>query len=144
MTTTYAYPCDMHPAEEGGFTITFPDVVEAITEGDTAAEAFVQAADALETALDVYVREGRPVPTPSPARGRPLVTLRAVVAAKLALHEALAGEGVGPAELARRLGAGKSDVTRLLDLRHPTKIGRLEEALSALGRRLTVTVRRAA
>jgi predicted RNase H-like HicB family nuclease len=29
----YAYPYDLLPQPEGGFTVTFPDVPEAITEG---------------------------------------------------------------------------------------------------------------
>jgi antitoxin HicB len=45
----YAYPFDMEPQPEGGFTVTFPDVPEAITEGDTAAEARERAEDALVT-----------------------------------------------------------------------------------------------
>ena len=30
----YAYPYEVLPQPEGGFTVTFPDVPEAITQGD--------------------------------------------------------------------------------------------------------------
>lgn len=34
-----AYPADFTPAEEGGFVVTFPDIPEAITEGDDEQDA---------------------------------------------------------------------------------------------------------
>ena len=42
-----AYPVHLEPAEEGG--VTFPDIPEAITQGEDEAEAMVWALDALET-----------------------------------------------------------------------------------------------
>ena len=49
---------------------------------------------------------------PSPAEGRP-VAVDALVAAKLALHEAMLDQGVGNVELARRLGADEKAVRQL-------------------------------
>ena len=54
----------------GGFIVTFPDIPEAITQGNTTDEAEVNAADALAAALENYLKVGRswPVATkPSPA-----------------------------------------------------------------------------
>jgi antitoxin HicB len=45
---------------------------------------------------------------------------------------------VRPAELARRLGTSPQEVNRLTNLRHPTKIDRVDAALRALGKRLIV------
>jgi len=67
------YPVDLSPAEEGGFVVTFPDVPEAITQGDTRDEALLAAKDALETALSMYVDNRRDLPRPGAARGRPVV-----------------------------------------------------------------------
>jgi antitoxin HicB len=39
------------PAEEGGFIVTFPDVPEAITQGEDEHDARRHARDALESAL---------------------------------------------------------------------------------------------
>jgi antitoxin HicB len=50
----------MEPQPEGGFTVTFPDAPEAVTEGDTAAEAQARAKAALRQLgkrLDVRVVE---------------------------------------------------------------------------------------
>ena len=68
----YAYPYELAPQPEGGFTVTFPDVPEAITQGDSKEEAAALAEDALITALSFYTDHAEPLPRPSPARGRPL------------------------------------------------------------------------
>src|SRR5436190_2004176 len=99
----YAYPFDMAPQPEGGFTVTFPDIPEAITEGDTASDARERAADALVTALSFYTDEARPLPMPSTARGRPIAMVPPLVAAKLALHGAMLAAGLSNVELGRQL-----------------------------------------
>ena len=44
----YMYPAIFTPDEDdGGYTVSFPDLPGCITEGDTAAEAFEMAKDAL-------------------------------------------------------------------------------------------------
>ena len=52
------FPANFARAEEGGFVVTFPDIPEAITQGDDEAEAMDAARDALETALDFYFEAG--------------------------------------------------------------------------------------
>jgi antitoxin HicB len=53
--------------EEGGYTVTFRDVPEAITDGETLEDALKYAAEALELALEHYLDERRqsPIPTAS-------------------------------------------------------------------------------
>jgi antitoxin HicB len=59
---------------DGGFVVTFPDVPEAITQGNDVSDALAQAADALEEAIVGRIRRGDPVPEPSEARpGQPVV-----------------------------------------------------------------------
>ena len=45
------YPAVFHVAEEGGFWITFPDLPECMTQGDSMQEAYEMAVDALGLAL---------------------------------------------------------------------------------------------
>ena len=59
------YPAKFQRAKEGGFTVTFRDVPEAITEGDTLEEAQVAAADALETDLRFYLDSRKTLPKSS-------------------------------------------------------------------------------
>jgi len=79
----FEYPVELISAKEGGFVVTFPDVPEAITQGDDEEEVLEYASEALETALDFYIGDRRQLPLPSIAAGRPTVTPDAIVIAKL-------------------------------------------------------------
>jgi antitoxin HicB len=73
-----AYPVILTADEiDGGFVVTFPDVPEAITQGNDVSDALAQAADALEEAITGRVRRGDPIPEPSEARpNQPVVLVR--------------------------------------------------------------------
>ena len=45
------YPALFEPAGEGGFVVTFPDIEEAIAQGDDEHEAYDMAQDALVTMI---------------------------------------------------------------------------------------------
>lgn len=135
------YPATLTPDEGGGFVVTFRDIPEAITQGDTEAEALEMAADALLTAMDFYFEDKRPVPPPSKAKkGEHLVGLPASAAAKVLLLNEMLAQQIRPTDLAGRIGTTKQEVNRLLDLGHTTKIDRIEEALAALGKRLELSL----
>src|SRR5260370_15499577 len=85
----YACPYELLPQPEGGFTVTFPDVPEAITQGETEEEAAAMAEDALVTALSFYTDNAQRLPPPSAAHGRPLAFVPPLVAAQLALPHAM-------------------------------------------------------
>lgn len=119
--------------------VTFPDIPEAFTQGRDRAEALKAARDVLETAMDIYFDERRPVPPPSkPHRGQAVVNLSPSVAAKVLLLNEMLRQKVRPVDLARRIGTTKQEVNRLTDLKHATKIDRIDEALRALGKRLII------
>jgi antitoxin HicB len=140
-----AYPAALTPDPDGGCTVTFRDVPEAITEADSREEAVLRAEDALESALAMYVGAKEPLPSPSePEPGEVMVPLSALGMAKTALYEAMREQGVGRAELARRLRWHLPQVARLLDLRHASRMEHVEAALAALGLRLIVDIARAA
>ncbi len=136
----YAYPYELLPRPEGGFTVTFPDVPEAITEGETTAEAATMAEDALVTALSFYTDHAESLPHPSPARGRPIAYVPPLVAAKLALHDAMLAAGVSNVALARQLGTDEKTVRRLRDPIHQSRINQVDAALRALGKRLGIVI----
>ena len=74
-----AYPAKLSPDPDGGFTVTFRDVPEAITEGDSRDEALMRAEDALESALAMYIAAKEPLPKPSAVkRGEVMVPLSAL------------------------------------------------------------------
>jgi len=135
------YPATLTPAPEGGFVVTFRDVPEAITQGETTEEAIAMAADALLTAMDFYVEDRRPVPLPSqPAEGDQIITLPASAWVKVLLLNATIEQKISNAELGRRLGMTPSTVQRLFDLKHTTKLDALAAALSTIGKNLAITI----
>jgi len=98
----------------------------------------------LISALSAYVEENRPIPKPSPARGREIVSVAALEAMKLALHDAMLAAGMSNRELAGRLGLDEKSVRRLRDPLQRSAIGAVEAALRCLGKRVEVIVMDAA
>ena len=139
----FAYPAEISAAPDG-VTVIFPDVPEAITDGATRAEALERAADALVSALSLYVEAGERLPCPSPARGRPMVSVAVLEAAKLALHDAMLAAAMSNVELGRRMGLDEKAVRRLRDPLHRSHIGEIELALRHLGKRAEIAVRETA
>ena len=144
MTTRYSYPIDLHEASEGGYSVTFPDLDEAFTDGDSFAEAISEATDCLEEALAGRIVRRDAIPAPSPAMGRPTAVPGAILAAKIALYEALQQERLSISAFAGSMGVPETEVHELLDPAHATNISRLEEALARFGKRLVVSVEEAA
>lgn len=124
--------------DETGWCISFPDIPEALTGGETKEEALSLAQDALVTAFDFYFEDQRAVPMPS-ADGDDFVDVPASVAAKVLLLNTMIATGTTQAELARRLGTRPQDVSRIVTLGHTTKIDTIEAALKVLGKRLEIT-----
>ena len=143
MTQRLAWPVDQQRQEGGAILVSFPDIPEALTEGATETEALTQARDCLIAAIGGYVGERRPIPNPSPAHGRALVALPALMAATVALYGAMRAQGVGNTALAAKLGLSEGAVRRLINLDHRSHIGQIEAALQALGQRLTVATQAA-
>ena len=140
MAMRYSYPIDLQRVRGGGFSVTFPDFDEAFTDGDSFREAIEEAADCLEEALAGRMARREDIPRPSPAKGRPAVVPGAVLAAKTALYEALREQRLSNSAFAVAMGVQESEIRRMLDPRHATKIGRLEEALARFRKRVVVTV----
>src|ERR1700735_3886055 len=133
------YPVRLKAAEEGGYVVTFPDIPEAITQGENIEDALRRAPDALETALEFYFGARRPVPAPSkPKRGQRVVEMPVSVAAKILLLNEMVRQKVRPGGLARRIGTTPQEVNRLTNIRHATRIDGVDSALRALGKRLIV------
>jgi antitoxin HicB len=125
--------------DDGGFVVTFPDIPEAITQGETREEALKMAQEALETALEFYFEDKRAVPVPSRARrGQDVIALPASLAAKILLLNEMLAQNVRPAELARRLSTTPQVINRLTNLQHTTRIDGIDAALRVLGKRLEI------
>lgn len=133
------YPVKITPDDNGTFMVTFPDVPEAITYGDTRAEAIANAQDALLTIFDAFVKDRRDIPAPSRVTG-PSVTVPALDAAKLLLYQAMRVAKVNKTELASRLKWHGPQVDRILKMRHGSQLEHVESALAAVNKRLVIGV----
>lgn len=124
--------------DETGWAVFFPDIPEAMTGGQTRAEALEMAQDALVTAFDFYFEDRQRIPDPSDT-GEAFVEVPASVAAKILLLNAIVERGITNAELARLTGTRPQEMTRVLDLHHATKIDTIQAALRALGKTLELS-----
>jgi len=139
----YVYAASIEEDEDGQLIVGFRDVPEALTSGETLEEALAEAVDCLVVALDGYVDERRPRAIPRPSRSRAgehAIAVPPLIAAKLALHDAMHAAGLSSVALARRLGVSEPAARRLLDLGHRSRIEDVQVALAKLGRRIEVTV----
>jgi antitoxin HicB len=133
------YPVNLKKASEGGYIVTFPDIPEAITQGETVEDSLQHAQEALESAMEFYFEDRRRVPAPSRPRPRQhVVELPASLTAKVLLLNEMLRQNIRPAELARRIGTTPQEINRLTNIRHTTKIDRIDDALRALGKRLVL------
>jgi antitoxin HicB len=140
----FSYAAEFERGDKRGIVVSFPDVPEAITQGNDMADARAQAEEALGLALLTYPQRGLPLPKArAKAKGLTLIAVAPGVAAKLAVLEAFAAAGISKSELGR-MGKDEKEVRRILDPKHPTKLSAMVEALRALGKRLVVGIEEAA
>ena len=143
---SFAYPARLIPdPEAGGFTVIFPDLPEAITQGENRLEALEQAADCLEEAIAGRIRRGDEIPAPSKTKAnQTVVPVPPLMAAKAALYLTMKEAKISNVKLAKQLGCDEKDVRRMLDPRHHSRISALQIALAALGKNIVVAVANAA
>lgn len=143
---SFAYPARLVPdRRDGGFTVRFRDLPEALTSGGDRADALIEAADCIEEAIANRIAERLEIPEAGPARrGDVVVAVPAPTAAKAALYVAMKQLGLTHAALAKRLNLHEREVRRMLDPRHPTKLTRIQSVLDSLGHRLVLVLDSAA
>lgn len=134
-----AYPIELEE-DDGAFLVTSPDFPELTTFGDDREEAIARAADALEEAIAARIHDRDDIPAPS--QGNTCATLPPLAAARVLLYQGMREQGIGKAELARRLGWHLPQVDRVLDVEHHSRLDQMDAALSAIGWRLEVSATR--
>lgn len=138
----FVYAVKLKPDKrDGGYLVTCRDLPEAITQGGNRDEALVEAADCLEEVIAGRIDDQRDIPSPSAAkRGEHAVSVPPNMALKAAVYLAVREAGISNSELARRLNLDEKEARRILDPHHPTKLPRIEAALSILGRHVTLAL----
>lgn len=123
---------------KGGFTVTFPDIPEAITEGDNRESALFAAAEVLTLALEQRIADGDALPDPTHPKGSTWIEPAAAVQAAVLLRRTREAQGKTLADLARALDTSWPSAQRLeAPTANPT-LRQLERAAAALGKRLVV------
>lgn len=62
----YAFPAVFDPEEEGGYSIFFPDIDGAFSQGDDMPDCIYMASDCLVGMLAALEDSGNPIPEPTP------------------------------------------------------------------------------
>ena len=122
----FTYPIKLSIDPEGGYIAQAVDIPEALTFGEDKKGALHEARNAIHVALTTYIEDGQDIPLPSPLRGYPVITLPALVSAKLALYQAIQDNGQSNVALTEKLGVTENAMRRLLDLDHALKSEKLE------------------
>ncbi|MCZ6617035.1 MAG: type II toxin-antitoxin system HicB family antitoxin [Gammaproteobacteria bacterium] len=140
MLKEFRYPVEL--TQDGDQVIArVIDVPEALTFGDDREHALHEAEDALVVALSGYIDSRKPIPVPARSGIRqPAVVLTPLVAAKVALYNAMLESKTSNVALAKKLGVTETVIRRLLNLDHRSHIGQIEQALELLGLRLITSV----
>ena len=131
-----AYPIVLED-DDGAVLATSPDFPELTTFGDDRAEALARAGDALQEAIAARIHDRKDIPPPS--RGEPCAVLSTLTVMKVMLYQCMREQGIGKAELARRLGWHMPQVDRVLDVQHRSRLDQMDAALAAMGRQLHVS-----
>jgi antitoxin HicB len=120
----FIYPAIFSPdPRQGGFVVTFPDVPEAITQGDDIPEALHQAADCLEEAIAGRIRRRETIREASAVgTDQYAISLPVSTAAKAALYLALQQARITQSKLAECLRCDDQEISHLLDPRRAANI----------------------
>ena len=135
------YPAAIRRCSGNEYLVCFRNLPGTNTSGATLAEAKMEAADALGSAIAQRIADRDLVAAPSrPARGEQMIPVPLWIAGKRAVYLAMREAGIANVALAKRLGVTEAVVRRLLDPGHETKERKLTAALAALGRELVMAV----
>ena len=122
------------------YTVYFPDLPEAITEGDSLEEALFNASEVLTLTLEGRMDEGMEIPKPSQPQSRTARLIAPNARAQAALLMRWAKGEHTTAEIARALNTSWPAIARLEDPHHWPNLRQLDRAAAAIGQRLVISM----
>lgn len=141
----YVYPARIEPDPEGGWSIRFRDLPDAISQADIDEDPVDMAEGCVQAAIEGRLLCHEIVPMPSnPRPGEVMVAVPLETATKAALLQRVAECGLSQSALAKTVGLDEKEIRRMLDPSHSTKLPRIARVLRALGKELHLTVADAA
>jgi antitoxin HicB len=126
------------PQPEGGYTVTFSDIPEAITEGDTKDECLHNAQEVLTLCLEQRMDDGETIPDASTVKGGIWIEPSAAMQAAVLVRAWRTKQGKTVSEIARTLNTSWAAAQKLESHRANPTLRQLERTAAALGKRLHV------
>ena len=138
--SNFAWSVQLTPDhDDGGYTVTFPDLPEAITQGDSILQCLTEAIDCLEEAIAARIDDNLDIPQPSvPKQGDYLVELPLTMVFKTLVYLTFRETAMSKTQLAHQLNLDEKEIRRILDPRHGTKLSTMERVLLTLGKKIEI------
>jgi antitoxin HicB len=133
------YPALIERDKSGMYFVQFPDLNEAITDGETMDEALFNAREVLSLTIESRLDEGIEVSLPSHIQGENVYLIAPVarVQAALLIHQARGQRSL--ADLARALETSWPAAKRLENPHHSPTLKVLDKAATTLGKNLVLS-----
>ena len=133
------YPATIEKQSDGNFLVTFVDLPDTFTEGETKEEALFNAVEVLSGMLAWRLEEAKDVPAPSQkVKGAFYIAPDAKTQSAMLLRLARGERSLS--ELARALETSWPSAQRLENPLHWPSLKTLDRAAAALGKRLVLTL----
>jgi antitoxin HicB len=133
------YPAKIEKQSDGMFYVSFRDLPDTFTEGESLEEALFNASEVLTGMLDWRLEKEKPIPEPTSARtGEYSVTPDAKTQAALLLRQARGDRSLS--DLARAMETSWPSAQRLENPKHWPSLKSLDKAAAALGKKLVLTL----
>ena len=127
--------------DDNRFFVQFPDMPEAITEGESEEEASFNASEVLTLAIEGRLEEGIEVPQPSQCTSQQKLISPSVRAqVSLLIRWAKLSGDHTTSEMARSLNTSWPAVSRLEDPKHWPSLRQLEKVANVLGQQLIISM----
>jgi antitoxin HicB len=126
--------------QDGAFLVSFPDLVNVNTYGDTLEDALKNAAEALNGALEADFERGYSLPEPRARKGRGMYPVEVYPHIEIAYTLRRLRNGYSQAQIAGRLGISQQAYQKLENPRkcNPT-VKTLEKISGVLNKKLEVS-----
>ena len=137
----FNFACKFQKIEDGTEIIKCRDLPELLSWTNEGETLKAWARYAVEDCIMFRMRDGEIIPEASdPKPGEYVVRLTLNEEAKILLHNEMLKEKLSHADLAKMINLGLPDVTRLLNLKHKTKIETIVSVLNTMGKDLKFTL----
>lgn len=133
------YPAKIKKEEDGIFFVSFLDIEEAMTQGETMEEALFNASEVLTLSLEYRLDEEQKIPEPSQITGSDIHLISPGAKVQAALLVRRTREGTSLANLARTLETSWPSVKRLENPHHSPTLKMIDRAAAALGKKLVLS-----